>query len=112
MKDSRALIDLQARGLAEPDDLGVEAARLPDRALGEVAPPKPRGEAEVVLDPRALPRLPSRGVALDDERREPFGGPVHGGGESRGAAADDDQVVRVVSRPRGQSHSACELENR
>jgi hypothetical protein len=54
-------------------------------------------EAEVILDPAGGSSLATESGALDDQRVEPFGGAVHGGGESRGAAADHEQVDLLPS---------------
>ena len=85
--------------LLEPDDLagqhqlGAEPRDLGERALGEVGAAQALGEAEVVLDRRALAGLSARGLALDDDRAEPLGSGVHPGREPGRAAADDADVV-------------------
>ena len=50
-------------------------------------------EPEVVLDRRALPGLPARRLAFDDDRLQTFGGAVHRGRETGRPAADDAEVV-------------------
>ena len=62
---------LDADHVAGQDHLGPEAGHLRDRAMGEVGPGQPLGEAEVVLDRRALAGLATGSLALDDDGRRP-----------------------------------------
>ena len=79
----------------------VELARLGDCAARELGAADPGGKAEVVLDPAGRPGLAAERGALDDQRVEPFGGAVDGGGEACRAGADDQQVDLLAR---------CELE--
>ena len=63
------------------EQLGAELARLPAGPVGELAAGDAVGEAEVVLDPAALPGLPAGRLALDEHRPQPLGGAVDGGAE-------------------------------
>ena len=56
----------------------------------------------VFLDPRTERRLPSRRLALDQDRPQPLGGAIHRRREPGRSAADDDQVVEGRLRPRPQ----------
>ena len=62
--------------LARGQQLGAELQRLPARPVGELLAGDAVGEAQVVLDPGALARLPAGGVRLDQHGVEPFGGAV------------------------------------
>ena len=90
--------------------LGAEPGRLRDGPVGEVGAGHALGEAEVVLDGRALPGLPARRVALDDDGAQPLGRRVHGGGQPGRAAADDAQVVQRLLRPGAQAERVGELD--
>ncbi len=94
------VLDPDRLGRLGGEDLDAEAARLVQRAPGEVGAAESAGEAEVVLDPRALPGLPAGRVALDHQRLQPLGGSVDRGGQAGRAAADDDQVVEGQLRLR------------
>ena len=76
----------------------AELARLADGAAGELGAADAGREAEVVLDPARRSGLAAERGALDDQRVEPLGGAVDGGGEAGGAAADDEQVDFLARR--------------
>ena len=78
------------------DQLGIELFGLPTGPFGELSPGQPVREAEVVLDARALTGLSAGGGALDEHGPEAFGRAVDRGGQTRGPAADDHQVVEVA----------------
>ena len=65
-------------------------------ALGELGPGDAAGEAEVVADQRARPRLPADRLALDHEGPQPLGCRVHRGSETGRARADDHDVEHRV----------------
>ncbi len=66
---------------------------------GQVAAPDPGREAQVVLDPGALPGLAPDGLPLDEHRLQALGAAVDGGAQPGGAAAHHDEVVeREVGR--------------
>src|SRR4051812_23737559 len=73
--------------------LGAELLRLREGASRQLLTGDAGGEAEIVFDLRAGPRLAAGGVRLQDEDVETFGRAVHGGGKARGAGADDHQVA-------------------
>ncbi len=106
---ARGPVDLQADHVARGQHLGPELGRLPAGPLGQLRPGHPVREAEVVLDPRALARLPSGRGALDQHRAQPLGRAVHRRAQPGRAAADDDQVVEVLGGRGGQSHLAGQL---
>ena len=81
-----ALGPSEATAFVSAGDDGAELPRLQRRPLGQVRPGETRRKAEVVLDPGAGTRLPSRSETLDDQRREPLGGGVDGGGQPAGPA--------------------------
>ena len=103
---------LQAGDLLHGQQLGAEAARLVVRAAREIGAGEPVREAEVVLDPRALPGLAARRGALDQHGAQALGGAVDGGGEAGRSAADDHEVVEVELGLRGQAEPARQLERR
>ncbi len=107
--DPCGAVDLQARHLAGGQDLGAELGRLPPGPVGELGAGDPVGEAEVVLDPGALPGLPAGRRALHQHGPQPLGGPVHGRAEPGRAAADHDEVVEVGRRRRRQAHVGGQL---
>ena len=95
-------VDLQADHVAGGEHLGAELDRLPAGPVGELRAGDPVREAEVVLDPGALPGLAAGGGALDQHGAQALGRPVHRGAEPGRAAADDDEVVEVLGRRGGQ----------
>ena len=70
------------------------------------APLSPVGEAEVVLDPRALPGLPAGRVALHHQRPQPLRRAVDRGGQPGRAATEDHEVVEGKLRRRCAGRSA------
>ena len=101
---------LERLHLPHGEQLGPEAARLVVRAAGEVGARQAVREAEVVLDPRALPGLAARRGALDEHGPQPLRGAVDRGGEPGRAAADDHEVVEVEHGARGEAEPVGELE--
>ena len=99
-------VDLEPDDVAGGEQLGAELDRLPPGPVGELGAGDAVGEAEVVLDPRALPGLPAGGHPLDQHRAQPLGRAVDRRAEPGRAAADDDQVVEVLGRGRGQPDAA------
>src|SRR6266568_3563095 len=93
---------VQGDHVAGGEYLGLELAGLPARPLGELRPGHAVGEAEVVLDPGALPGLAADRLALDQHRVQALGRAVDGRAQPGRSAADDDQVVEVAYRRRGQ----------
>src|SRR5262249_38273836 len=53
-----------------------------------------RRKPQIVLDPRARPRLPAGGARLEDQHVEPLRGRIHGGSEAGRAGADHHEVAR------------------
>ena len=102
-------VDFQRGGRAGGDQFGAELLGLPARALGQLATRHPVRKAQVVLDPRALARLTAGRGAFDEHRAQTLGGAVDGGGQARGAAADDDQVVELLGRLGGQAQRVGQL---
>ena len=94
---------IDPRDVAGHEDLGAEPPRLLQRAARELVAREALREAEVVLDARRGAGLAAGRLALDDERAEPLGGPVDGGGEPGGAGTDHDDVVLGTRRLRGQA---------
>jgi hypothetical protein len=110
--DPGKTVDRDALGFPQVDDLGVEATALTQGALRQVGAGKPARKAEVVLDPRALARLPAWGIAFDQRRAQPFRSSVDGAGQARRSSADDHEVVAAVQWPRGQAQRFGELQAR
>jgi hypothetical protein len=100
----RTAVDLESRHLARGEDLGTELRGLPAGPVGELRPRHAVGEAEVVLDPGTLPGLPAGRRPLHEHGPQPLRGSVHGGPQSGGSAADDDEVVEVRGRCRREPH--------
>jgi hypothetical protein len=84
---------VDARDRPRHDDLGTEPARLLQRTARELVSGDARRESEVVLDTRRRAGLPARSFPLDDDRPQALRGAVHGRGETRRPAPDDDRVV-------------------
>ena len=105
----RRAVDLEPDHVARGEHLGAELHRLPPGPLGELRAGHAVGEAEVVLDPRALPGLPAGGGPLDQHGPQPLGRAVHRRAEPGRAAADDHQVVEVLGRRGGQPDAAGQL---
>ena len=75
------------------EDLGAEPPRLLQRAARQLVARHARREAQVVLDPRRGAGLAAGRLALDHDRAQALRCAVHGGGQPRGAGADDHRVV-------------------
>jgi hypothetical protein len=93
---------LQADDLACAQQLGAEPQRLPAGPLGQLGARHPVREAQVVLDPAALAGLPAGRTPLDEHRAQPLGGAVHRCAETGRSGADDDEVIEVGRRHRGE----------
>ena len=91
--DARRAAPVEADGAARRQQLGAEAACLRRRPVREVGAREPGGEAEVVLDPRALSRLAAGRLPLDDDRPQALRRAVDRSSEPGRASADDDEVV-------------------
>ena len=87
---------VQADRLGRHADGGAELLGLDHRAVGQLGAGDAGREAEVVLDPGRGAGLPAGGDRVEHDRRQPFGGAVHGGGEPGRARADDDEVAQPV----------------
>ena len=79
---------------------------LPAGPVGELGAGDAVGEAEVVLDPRALPGLAAGGVPLDEHGAQALRRAVDRRAQPGRAAADDDEVVEVARRRGGQPDRA------
>ena len=75
------------------EDLHPKALGLGNSPPGEVASAQPFRESGIVLDPRAVPCLPTGDLLLHHDGADPFRGGIHGGGEPRRATAHDEQLV-------------------
>ena len=103
---------LQADHVAGGEQLGAELDRLAAGPVGELRAGDAVGEAEVVLDPAALPGLAAGRRALDQHGAQALGGAVDGRAEPGRAAADDDQVVEVGRRRRWSARRARRARRR
>ncbi len=102
-RDAGALVvDLDGVGLPAAGELlgvprdhqpGPELLRLRVGARRQLLARDAGGEAEVVLDLRARARLAAGRARLQHQDVEPLRGAVDGGGQPRGAGADDHQVA-------------------
>ena len=92
-RGARALAGHGAEELDVDEDLRPEPERLRMDAGGEVRAADAVREARVVLDSRARACLPARRERLDHERPEPLGRSVEGRCQTRGAGAEDRDVV-------------------
>ena len=101
--------DLQGDHVAGGQHLGAELGGLPAGPVGELGAGHAVREAEVVLDPRALPGLPAGGLPLDQHGAQPLRRPVHRAAQPGRAAADHDQVVEVGGRVGGQPDRGGDL---
>ena len=89
----RRAVLADSEDLAGGEHLGSEAAGLRRRAPREIGAAEAGGEAQVVLDARALARLPAGRVALDEQGPQALGRPVDGGRQAGRPAAEDHEVV-------------------
>ena len=94
---------LEAHDVLRQDHLGAEPPSLRDGAVGEVCAGQALGEAQVVLDRRALPGLAAWRLAFDDDCLQALGGAVDGGGEPGRSATHDAQVVEGLLGPGAQA---------
>ena len=78
-------------------------------AVGQLGPADAVREAEIVLDPRALPGLPPGRPSLDQDRAQALRGRVHGGAEPGRTTTDDDDVVEVGGGRRREPDPGCQL---
>ena len=92
--------------LAGGEHLRAQAQRLGRRAPREVGAADAGREPEVVLDPRALARLPARRVALHQERPQALGRSVDRRRQPGRPAAEDDEVVEGELRRRVEADPA------
>jgi hypothetical protein len=92
--------------------MSAEPSSSTARAVREVGAGEALGEAEVVLDRRALPGLAAGGVAFDDDGREPLGRGVHRRREPGRTATDDAEVVERLLRARAQAEGVGDLDGR
>ena len=76
---------------------------------GQVGAADSLWEARVVLDPSACSRLAAWCRPLEDERRQPFGGRVDGGGQACRARSHDQHVVFLPRRTRREPEALCEF---
>ena len=74
----------------------IEASRLQRRLARQLGARDPGREAEVVLDPRARPRLATGRPGLGDERPQPLRTGVHGGREAGGPGSEHDEVEALA----------------
>ena len=81
---------VEADHLAGGEQLGAEPQRLPAGPVGQLGARDAVGEAQVVLDPAALPGLPAGGAPLDE----------HGAQALRGGVDGRAQPGRARRRPR------------
>ena len=93
---AHALREVAAHACARDENLGAEAVRLLARAVGEVRAADPVGEAEIVLDPGAAPRLAADGKPLDHDRLQPLRRGVDRRAQPGGPGAVDRQVVLLA----------------
>ena len=70
--DQMARLFFKTHCFARRGEHRAELASLRQRSIGELEPGDAGGKAEVVLDPRALPRLASGGDPLDKDRAQPL----------------------------------------
>src|SRR5581483_881784 len=72
-------------------------AKAPGLGYGtprQIATAQAYGEAQIIFDARTGARLPAWSFAFDQHRAQPFGCSVDGGGQTRRAGADNDQIVK------------------
>lgn len=89
----------QLPDLDRRDQLGAELQGLEVAAIGQVGAGQAGGEAHVVLDLRAGPRLAARAEAVQHDRAQPFRRPVDRRGQPRRPRADDHEVERLGADP-------------
>ena len=104
-----APVDAHARHLLRGEDLRPEPPRLGDGAACEVAAGEPGGEAEIVLDVAARPRLSARRLALDEQRVQPLAGAVDRRRQPRRPAAHHHEIVERLLGARAQAEPGGHL---
>ena len=95
--------------LDSDQDLGAEADCLLVDRRGEVGAADPLREARVVLDPGARSGLAAWRRPLEDERRQPFGGRIDGGRQTRRAFSHYQHVVFHSCRAGGEPQPLCQF---
>lgn len=88
-------VDFQTGDVASGDDFGAELGCLAPRPIGQLCAGDSVGEAEVVLDPRTLAGLTACRPPFDENRPKPLRSAVQGSSQTRRAAADDNEIVKV-----------------
>jgi len=68
---------------------------LHDRPPGEIAAAESGGKSQIVFDARAHSGLSARGLPLDHDGVETFGGPVNRGRQTGRSATDNCQVIKA-----------------
>jgi hypothetical protein len=109
---SHGTTGLEADDVARQDHLGAEANRLSNGAVGEVGATQSLREPQVVLNRRALSRLPSGSFALHDDGAQALGRRVHRRGQAGWPAADDAHFVQRLLRGRAQTKRDRKVECR
>ena len=88
--------DLEGCDSAGQIQRGTEPGGLQDRPATELPAGDAVGEAEIIADHRTRPGLATKGLSLDDQRRQPLRCPVHGGAQPGWPGPDDGQVKDSV----------------
>ena len=102
-------VRIDADDFAGDEDLCSEPLGLPVRTARELGAGNPAWKAEVVLDPRRCLRLAARRFLFNDDRAQTLRGAIHGGGETRRAAADDHRIVGCEPRRRLKAEARGKL---
>ena len=106
LDDVESLFDAQATDLARRVQARTQSLGLDGGARRELLARDAAREADVVLDAGARAGLAAGGGAVERERVESFRRAVHGRGQTRRPAADDDQVEHV---PRHRTERQTEM---
>ncbi len=106
---ARRTVDLEPHHLTGGDHLRAELGGLAPRPIGQLRTRQSAREAQVVLDPRTLPRLTAGRGPFHQHRAQALGGAVDGRAESGGTAADDDQIVEITHRFGAEPDAARQL---
>ena len=78
------------------EELRAEATSLEVRPLAEFLAAESVGEAEVIFYSRTGAGLTARSLSFDDQRAEPFGSSIYGGGQTCRPGSHHDHVVKFL----------------
>src|SRR5229473_3581515 len=91
-------IDANAHGFLGREDLHIKAPCLRHRTTRQIAAAQSRRESQIVFNARAEACLAAGRFALHNHRAQSFRCSINGSGKTRGATADDCEIVKIGLR--------------